>query len=30
MEASFGILILDGFADPTALSYQYHGWLPTY
>jgi hypothetical protein len=28
MEASFGNLISDGYADPTALSYQYHRRLP--
>jgi hypothetical protein len=28
MEASFGILISDGLADPTALCYQYHWRLP--
>jgi hypothetical protein len=29
MEASFGNLISDGLADPTALGYQYHWRLPT-
>jgi len=29
MEASFGNLISDGSADPTAFSYQYHRRLPS-